>query len=194
MLATSVLSRSLVAAAVALTLVLSLSDTAQAQEAPPAFTRDGITFGLSLGGGNMHFSQDLPGEDPKADYAGVSFDAHVGYMIMPKLSIELQGWGITHFFEDDISLTVSLATIGARYFVMDRLWLAGGLGAAVASIEIGNATFETDPAFGVSLGAGYEVWQTGSFALDVNLKLGYGAFKDDVGCGLASLNVGGSWY
>ena len=176
--------------------------SAQASSEPPPDPRVGLFGGLGLHAGNM----SCEGENCPSFRKGGGFDAHLGWAFSPKLGL----LGDVYFLgstEDNLTITQTIATIGVRYWVVPILWVQGGLGNAHATFNydagvFGNLESKTDDVPGLTLAAGLELLRSPRFSLDLELRAGWGFYKDDDnGDGMAdttgrntSLGVGATWF
>src|SRR5262249_17306508 len=95
-----------------------------------ASVRQGLNFSVAVGGGNL--SCDGPGCDHVTG-AG-SLDVAVGTMVRPRLRLLGEIWAMGHT-EDDFTVTQTLVTGDLQYWILDRLWVTGGIGAAHAAFN-----------------------------------------------------------
>jgi hypothetical protein len=190
--------------ALAAALVAASPALAAAQPAGatgPPHPRIGLFGGFALHAGEIACQGDRC--DGISEAGGVS--GHLGWGLRPELALIFDGWAMGHT-EDNLTLTHTIFTANARYWVVPILWIQGGLGFASASwryrnqfVQISNRT-ENVPALGVA--AGLEVLRSPRFSLDVMLRVGYGFYDDDHdGDGRSdqtgrssSLGVGFTWF
>jgi hypothetical protein len=187
---------------VALAVLLGSASPAQAQYAPgygppPGYYgpprgvyRSGLVLGFGIGGGFISASNC-----PNCG-GGIAGELHIGGMVNPRLAAMLDIWGVDHIDGNGNSLSNSFFTGAIQYWVLPQLWLKGGIG--LASVGLSDASGFTGPgnsetAFGLLGAGGVEVVQTPSFALDLQLRLGYGAYSGGGATNLALL-VGLNWY
>jgi len=174
------------------------TQTSYAQEARigerVGYGRDGLTFGLGLGGGNLSCSGDGCDDFTEAG----SFNVFVGGMAAPNLAVVFDLWWMVHS-EDRLDVSQGLMTANVKYWPMDHLWLRGGIGAARAAYNY-NGTFadiedhtEWVPAFAV--GVGVEPIATDTLGLDIKLEYGTGFYSDgDTRIHSLALSLGLSFY
>lgn len=196
-----------VAASVA-AIVLGVSGPASAQTGPDPYapqsaapvpqerTRLGLALGFGLGGGDIVCESEADVCDGVVEAGG--FDLHALYMLQQKLGLIFDLWVMAHT-EDRFTLSQTITTVGARYWLMPRLWVQGGLGGAHARATydgpLVNITDRTDSVPGFMVGAGLEVLTGSSFALDLQLKAGTGFYDDDSTKGRnVWFGVGFTWY
>ena len=155
--------------------------------------RSGLTVGIGLGLGNMGCEGN--GCEDVTEAAGI--DGHIGVMLIPRLALIGELWGMGHT-EDRVTITQTIATIGAQLWLTRRLWLRGGLGVAHSSFnydgDLIDISSRSDTVPGFTLGAGIEVVATRHFALDLSLRGGTGVYEDDTRVNNLMLGVGASWY
>jgi len=182
----------------ALTAALAAAaPAAQAQDgryytAPPPPARDGWNVGFGLGGGDL--SCEGRGCDGVTE-AG-SFDVQVGSMLRPRLRVLGELWVMGHT-EDNLTISQAILTGGLQYWIIERLWVRGGIGVASASARYDGAFVDledqTENVFAVAGGVGFEVVSRPTFAFDIQIRGGTG-FYDDVKARNAALVLGLTWY
>ena len=188
---------------IALTLV-SVPSVAAAQGAttePPPHPHQGFFGGFGLHAGEIACKGDVC--DGLSEAGGIN--GHLGWGFGPKLAMVFDLWIMAHT-EDNVTLSQTIATVNARYWVLPILWVQGGLGGASAAwrydgpfAEFGDRT-ENVPA--IAVGAGLEILKSKRFSLDLQLRFGMGFYDDDddqdgtsdqTGRS-SSLGVGFTWY
>lgn len=177
-------------------LLSTASQTALAQEGEVygSHARDGLTFGLGLGGGNLACSGDGCDDFTEAG----SFNVFIGGMAASNLAVTFDAWWMVHS-DDDFSVNQGLMTANLRYWPVDHLWLRGGLGVARAEYSYDGVFVDTTdrtewvPAFVV--GIGVEPIATETIGLDIKLEYGTGFYSDgDTRIHSAALALGLSFY
>jgi hypothetical protein len=154
--------------------------------------RSGLILGGGLGAGNISASAC------GACGGGLAGELHIGGMITQQLAIVVDFWGVEHSYDDGAggsTLTNSMITVDAQYWLLDQLWIKGGLGGAriTVSDQFGNDYAGGESALGVLAAGGVEVLQVNSFALDLQLRVGWGAYSGGAATNVAFL-VGANWY
>lgn len=187
--------RRMIIAAVALAMGAAAAHAQPAQS--PQGTRQGVHFGFGIGGGQMSCESTNDICDATLDEAG-GIDLHVGGMINPRLSLQGDVWVMFHT-EDRVTISHSITTFAAQYWLFPRLWVKGGVGFAIARAVYDGPLImledETKAVPGIMLNAGYELIAGQSFALDVQLKFGTGFYDDDnIRAHNTALVVGFNWY
>jgi hypothetical protein len=192
---------------IAMILVLGSASSAHAQyQAPPpgygypppppprrmGMYRDGLVIGFAVGGG------DISASNCPACGGGFAGEFHIGGMLNPRLALMADFWGIAHSYDDGAggaTLTNSMVTAAIQYWVADQVWLKGGIGGARITLSDanGNAYGSSEGALALLGAAGVEVLQVGNFALDLQFRLGYGAYSGGGATNVAFL-VGFNWY
>ena len=161
-------------------------------ENPEASIRRGWNVGVGLGGGEISCSG--PGCDDVTE-AG-SLNLQVGTMLRPRLRAVLDLWGMAHK-EEDFTVNQTLLTGGLQIWVINRLWLRGGVGIATAGFNYDGDLADTDDerhsTVGLAGGIGFEILSRRSFALDLELRGGTG-FYDDKRAHNGAFNIGVTWY
>lgn len=180
-------------------LALAAPVTAAAQstvQPAPAHPRLGLLGGLGLHAGEIACEGDLcDGVSEAAGFHGV-----VGWGFGPDLAGVVDVWVMGHT-EDNLTLTHAIATVGVRAWVLPVLWVQGGIGGASASWRYDAGILEaedrTENVLAISGAVGLEVLKSPRFALDVQLRLGFGFYGDedrDQTGRSSSLGVGFTWF
>lgn len=162
--------------------------------APPQEVRQGFNIGFGVGAGNL----SCDGPDCDGVTGAGSLDFQVGTMLRPRLRLVGDIWGMAHT-EDGFTVTQTLVTGGLQYWIIDRLWIAGGIGAAHATFRYSGpfVSYEdqTESVFGVTGGIGFEIISKPRFSLDIELRGGTGFYSnnDDTAHNEA-VGVGFTWY
>jgi hypothetical protein len=171
-------------------LVVVAPDTAHAEH----LGRDGFTFGVALGGGNLGCS----GEGCDDFVEAGSLDAHIGGMITPQVAGVFETWWMVHS-EDRVSIDQTILTGGTRFWPVNHFWLQGGLGVARTSFQYDGVLLDVEdhsewvPAFQV--GIGVEPVASEDFGLDLALRYGTGFYAEgDSRIHNGSLTLGISFY
>ncbi|MBI4511298.1 MAG: hypothetical protein HY698_16815 [Deltaproteobacteria bacterium] len=166
--------------------------------------RDGFLIGFSLGPGVLK-----PNDCDECDgLAGLGLEFHIGGMLTPELGLMLDASAVMHELTDDEvmlyrtrgSVAQVIGAIALQYFATRNLWLKVGLGSASWQIadEKGNTVAENDDGFAVLLGAGVELYQSSSFALDLQLRYANAVYKEVAGkqpkWSNTSFMLGFNWY
>lgn len=166
---------------------------------PAANLRRGITFGLGAGIGGME-SNSGPIECWNCeDSVAGSFDAHVGFMLSPRMALQFEVWGAGQALDAEASATlVQVLALGTvKFWLQPRLWIKGGVGSAHLSMSYAdsNEPDEIDTGAAVMGAIGYEMIHRPRFALDLQLRGGAGTYEgieDRVSQGM--LQLGLSWF
>jgi hypothetical protein len=145
---------------------------------PPPHPREGLFGGFALHAGNISCEGDRC--EGFREAGGVS--GHAGWGLSPTLGGVLDLW-VMSSKEDRLTLTHVIASAGVRYWLVPILWIQGGLGLASASWRYDATLFQledrTDNVPAIFAAVGLEVLQSPRFAIDVQLRLGYGFYDDD---------------
>jgi hypothetical protein len=182
---------------------------------PPGMLPDGffdrtgrLALGFSLGLGGMSSSTygDIACSNCDSNPVAGEVDFHVGGMLSPRFAIlfELQA-NLQTVEEHDFgnatkTLTQGSAMIAAQYWLLPQFWIKGGIGAAHLSYDYndsvnGSQTEPIDSGAAVMIGAGYELYSTREFAVDLQGRLIEGSYKgidDQITSG--TIGVGFNWY
>ncbi len=165
---------------------------------PPGVDRRGFTIGFSIGAGSF---SAVPDDDGQREFRleGAGVELHLGGMVTREMAILFDIWGVGGDVNDYESVFHNIGTVALRYWAMPKLWLQGGVGWSNFSYSIrdcpSNADCsETSETGGAAMvAAGFELVQTRSFALDLSLRLGVGAY-DGGSVNQASVQLGFNWY
>ncbi len=187
--------------------VLALGGTAHAQgygpgyyqgpppPPPPGVLRSGMILGASLGFGGI-FPADCDDCDGLGSFA---LQGHIGGMIAPQLAVMFDAGALFHPFEDDSLLTSSTFLGVLRGWLGRVIWLEAGLGLGYlqATDESGYFIVEERTGLAALIGAGIEVLQTPSFALDLQVRLSgarYSSEGDAFGITNLAVMIGFNFY
>ncbi len=159
--------------------------------------REGFIFGVAAGGGAL-LSKDK-GLDSES-YGRISvLNLKVGFMISPTTAICLHVPSGGHK-QNDETRAFEASLITCQHWFTNRFWSSAGLGLAMDMPPFYDFSND-DPKFyfgtAVSIGAGYEFWKKGRFAMDVQGRVLYGNY-DVEGVNRQStafdLLIGFNWY
>lgn len=153
---------------------------------PSGLQRSGLVIGFGLHAGDI----DCEGCEGLDESGGADF--HIGGMISHNMAILFDVWAMTHV-EDQLSVTHTIATVAAQFWLAPRIWVKGGLGGAQGSIVLGDVELQSETVPAVMFGAGLELLTTRRFALDVELRAGTG-FYDGGDVRNAGIGVGFTWF
>jgi len=172
------------------------------------FDRTGrLALGFSIGLGGMSSSNQGDIGCPSCDWNPVAGEAdfHVGGMLSPQfallfeLQLNAQTIDQVNQGEGTVTLSQGVAMIAGQYWVTPHLWIKGGIGAAHLSYDFNDA-YQTqsepiDNGAALMAGAGYEVYATREFAVDLQARIIEGTYKgidDQITSG--TVGVGFNWY
>jgi hypothetical protein len=159
--------------------------------------REKFIFGVATGGGM------LLQKDKNADlesYGKISIlNLKLGYMVSPNTALCIHVPSGGHK-ENGETRAFEASLITAQHWFADRFWASAGVGLAMDMPPFYDTKIE-DPDFyfgpAASIGAGYEVWRKGKFALDLKGRILYGNY-DVEGVRRQStafdILVGFNWY
>jgi hypothetical protein len=133
---------------------------------------------------------------------GLALALRLGGMITPDMAILADLSGIFHGEKDDgvrQSLTHGLLAAALKWWVFDKAWIQGGLGAGRANETVqfnGAAEVQVERSgYGLLLGAGIEFLQAGSFVLDVQLRFVAVEYDGEpTPLTNTSIDLGFNWY
>jgi hypothetical protein len=165
---------------------------APATQAGP-LNHHGLVIGVGLGAGNISTSNCFDCGP------GAAFEFHAGGMLSPRLALVGHLWTFSRS-DAGVGTDHTLYTVAARYWAADRLWLEVGMGGANFkvtgdNVQVGGQTLviaEKRGGLGLVGVAGLEALQAGTFALDLQLRLGRGFYGKGNVDDLAFM-VGASW-
>jgi hypothetical protein len=164
---------------------------------PVGNQRDGATFGVGIGGGHMGCTVDgEPCSDDSTRPAG-GLSLRAGWMLTPRLALTGNLWGMAHQ-DDRLTVRQGIFAGKVRSWVLDRLWLEGGLGVARASTEIdlgiGQSMTESETVPAIVGGIGLEIVRTPSMGVDLQLDAGTGFYDDEVRVHQVALGAAVNFY
>lgn len=163
-------------------------------------------YGGSLGLGGMKLDdQDVTCSGCNYSPIGVEIDGHIGGMLNERfgLMLELQGNAKTVSDNGDygtVTLSQGAAMIAGQYYVSPKLYLKAGIGAAHLSYDYEDyygpaGSDPVDDGGALLLGAGFEVYQTRDFAVNVQARIisaGYDGIQKSLTAG--TINIGVDWF
>lgn len=182
-------------AAAAVLLVPSVASAQQHEQEPDP--RLGFFGGFGLHVGNI----SCEGQNCDSFREAVGLDLHAGFAFNPQLAIIGDLWGMANT-EDNLTISQTFLTAGVRAWPVRPVWVQAGLGLASARFKyegVVGVDGRTDNVPALVLGAGVEVLRGKRFAMDVQLRVGFGFYGDDgseedtTGRN-ASLGVGFTWF
>jgi hypothetical protein len=172
--------------------------------APPASAwdheRNGffLGFGLGAGGSREEYSLDTVSE------GGLSGNFRIGGALNRSVALGLETSGFTRREDvpagDDLTVSASVATFAATWFpTQDGLYLRGGVGFAVASVEFRSGSLRLkaeEGGLGVLGAVGHEFRLTRKFSLAPQFQYAYaGLDSDDLeSVGWWSLTAQMTWW
>jgi hypothetical protein len=175
-------------------VALAATALGNAYARPEGGYREGLTFGIGLGAGQMDCSPDTCQDLTESG----SIDLHIGGMLTPGLAGLADIWWMAHD-DERVTLDQGIVTGGLRFWPINHFWLQGGLGVARASYDYDAGMVnlvdrsEWVPAFQVGLGV--EPIATPDFGLDIALRYGTGFYSDgDRRIHSGALVLGASFY
>jgi hypothetical protein len=152
--------------------------------------RLGLMFGAALGPGYMAVSCDGCDED---SLGGIGGEAHIGWMLTPRLALLGDFWGTWHF-TGEFTMEHIINTFAVQFWLGRIFWIKGGLGLGVVRFHYDDfLTVESELGFSVLGAGGVELISAPRFALDVQARLGATGF-DGGSVGSFGLFLGLNWY
>ncbi len=181
-------------------LLAAAPRAASAQEADEE-VRSSFLLGGGLGLGGMAFSVDGNEEASYNDATGLQLA--FGGMVTPRFAL---GLDLTALFarddggRDELRVFERAIGVWARYWVIPRLWLQGGLASVRAGASSDIEDLPTYDGAQIHGAVGFEVLHQVHWSIDVSLRLAAAGYGDegDVGGSLASqsaaLLVSFAWF
>jgi hypothetical protein len=144
---------------------------------------------------------ELTCEGCEVEPPAVGGELHIGTMLMPKLAVQGEAWFMSRSLDDngDSSLDQTLLMVTAQYWVAPKFWLKAGIGVSNLTLSYFDGFEQVDESLesGTAImgAVGYEIVQSGGFALDLQLKTGRGLYSDrDEEITTNVLALGLNWY
>ena len=141
------------------------------------FLGAGVGLGATAYGGN---------DTADGSQGGYYFDARFGGMLRPRLAIAVEFLSDGHRQDGDASgfdgaRVQNTFGITATYWIRNKLWVRGGLGAS--NLNIYREGLDTESSEGPTFlaGVGYELLHRGLWAFDVSLRLATSSFNTAFG-------------
>jgi hypothetical protein len=191
-------------------VILAFASAAQAQyyqQAPPpgygypppppppprgyGMYRSGLTLGAGIGIGGT--SADTCGDSCGA---GFGYEVHIGGMLTPQLALLFDISGVEHSIANTSIETYNTMYLAAvQFFPINALWFKAGIGLAhYTETDTYTGDEGDDTGKAIMIAAGYEVYQAGPFALDLQLRLGDSFYTTAKDHSTAAFLVGFNWY
>lgn len=144
----------------------------------------GVMVGVGLG------LSSLSCEGCDDSQGGLGFDVNLGGFMNPRLALmyDASGWFDS---EDEFTQSITLHAFAVQYWVSPKFWLKGALGIANARVSFRGES-ESESGTGVGGGLGFEIMQSGNFALDLSGRFNRVSINDDSGTTL-NFVIGARW-
>jgi len=143
----------------------------------PKPERHGFFASGGLWGGEISCDGTDCGGFREAGGAGLS----IGYLISPRFALLSDTWAMTSQ-KDSVGVTFVTSTIGARAWLTPAIWIQGGVGVGHAKVTWGPFTTDSSDDVPVaSVGAGIELLEGRSWAIDLSVKVAQGTKTDNEG-------------
>lgn len=187
--------------AAVLAFFLALAPRAASAQDADEEVRSSFLLGGGLGLGGMSFSVDGNEEASYNDATGLQLA--FGGMVSPRFAL---GLDLTALFarddmgQDELKVFERAIGVWARYWVIPRLWLEGGLASVRAGASSDVEDLPTYDGAQIHGAVGFEVLHQVHWSIDVSLRLAAAGYGDegDVGGSLASqsaaLLVSFDWF
>lgn len=157
----------------------------------PRVYRSGLVLGVGIGLGGLSTSDcgDFCG-------GGLGYDFHIGGMLTPQLALLFDISGIVHSVPDsDIDVYNTLYVAALQFFPTNQLWLRGGFGLAhYTQTDVFTGGYRDDTGEGLLLAAGYEVYQSGPFTIDLQFHFAETFYDVAKNHSNYTFLVGFNWY
>lgn len=163
-----------------------------------------LGFSIGLGGMSSNAQGDIGCGTCNYNPVAVEVDGHVGGMLSPRFALLLEFQGNVQTVDDNgqggtVTLSQGTAMVAGQFWVTPKLWLKGGIGVAHLSYDY-NDPYQTqeqpiDNGGAIMGAAGYEVYSTPQFALDLQARIIEGSYKgidDQITSG--TIGLGFNWY
>lgn len=151
--------------------------TAHAQQRP--FQRKGFVFGASIGISSAKL--DFTGQEIQREISPSFPNFKAGAMLSKRMAIFLYLPGTLYTFKNEGRTRhrgFEAITPSLQYWCNHRTWVLGGVGIGLDAPAFYDIKHEEERTyyFGTAAVAsiGYEIWQKGTFALDIQGRIHYG--------------------
>ena len=150
--------------------------------------RVGLEGGFGLYGGEIN-CEDQSGESCGGFNEAGGIDGHLTYMFAPTIGITFDVFPMFHT-EDRWTFTHNVVTVGAKWRPAPIVSLTAGLGSAQASLHYDGAIqldSRSDTGGALLLAAGVDVVRGRNWAIDLEVRAGFGFYGDDDNDGNADI-------
>jgi hypothetical protein len=160
---------------------------------PRTIRRDGFTFGAALGWGNIWADRCTTCGN------GMGMDIHAGVMVhhrvalLADLSWVYRRYDVAGFSGRVAELSNIVIAGAAQVWLLNRVWVRGGVGSGTISYTDWTGTDDSASAIGYVYGAGLEILQGATFAIDLQYAGAYGAYRGGAAANNAFV-IGMNWY
>lgn len=136
---------------------------ADERESDPYQHHRGVMVGFGFGFSTASCNQNCD------SVTSLGFDFHLGGFLNPRLALMYDGasWADS---ENGVTGVLASNTAAIQYWAGPRAWLKGGLGLSQARVSDSTGS-ASETGFGMTGAAGYELTQSGGFAMDVSGRL-----------------------
>lgn len=158
---------------------------AQRAELPP---RLGFEGGFGLYGGEIN-CEDQSGASCGGFNEAGGIDGHLTYMFRPALGVTFDVFPMFHT-EDNWTFTHNVVTVGLKWRPVPIVGVTVGVGSAQASLHYDGLVQldqRSDTGGALLLAAGVDVVRGRGFAIDVEVRAGFGFYGDDDNDGQADI-------
>jgi hypothetical protein len=146
-----------------------------------------LVLGAGIGFGGIHAS------DCDNCGGGFAWEFHLGGMVNPRFGLMFDVSEVIRPVNDGFGddLTNTIYTVAGQFWLVDRLWVKGGVGLGHISFS-GDLTGD-DTAGAVMGGLGIEVLQSYWFAMDLQARVSYAGYSGGGATNGMGL-IGFNWY
>ncbi len=151
----------------------------------------GLALGISLGGGGYYCSNCTD----KSSNDGLSLTVHGGWFFTQRFALVLEGFVVSHPYQDGTSLDSITGTVGVQYYLAKNLWVRGGIGYGNLQFNYndGGPPDQSEDGGSIALAGGLEIIQAPHWSLDVELHFGETAYSD-INVVQSAVTVGFNWF
>ena len=163
-----------------------------------------LGFSIGLGGMSSNAQGDIGCSSCNYNPIAVEVDGHVGGMLSPRFGLMLELQGNVQTIEDNgqggtVTLSQGTAMVAGQFWLTPKLWIKGGIGVAHLSYDFTDP-YQTqsqpiDNGGAIMGAAGYELYSTPEFAVDLQGRIIDGSYKginDHITS--ATVGLGFNWY
>lgn len=163
-----------------------------------------LGFSIGLGGMSSNAYGDITCSNCDYNPIAVEIDGHVGGMLSSRFALLLELQGNIQTVNDNgqggtVTLSQGVVMAAGQFWLTPKLWLKGGVGVAHLSYDYndayGSQSQPIDNGGAIMGAAGYELYSTPEFAVDLQGRIIDGSYKginDHITS--ATVGLGFNWY